>query len=274
MSDLVVKIDSSVPESAEGVVSFETGINDPANWCYEHNHTPNPRDPGALTLLYQDILLGREMPTTFHTKTVGGIDTIMAIALFLNRKLFCHSDTMSLVANVDFVHRLGISAMAVQSADYLNLFTALNTILGITDPKKLEQDLPQAVQWIEEFINLGKCPTHLLESPPTVQVIEQGTGGFVIASSDSDVLGSWLELYRCGFLKGILFCQGNMIISKRSFLVSFDLVKAASTLNAAESAAKGNPSSAWIVSPDELWLYHVEPTILLASDVLTVLIHS
>ncbi len=251
----------------EGAVAFETGatiadVADPEKLTYEH-HGPefSPRAPGALTRFYEDLILGHPMPLTFVTRRVNDIDTVMAAALFMRRDIAIHPSAPSLVATIDLVHRHGLTCLGHVERDLGRFLRLLRAYL----PPSLGKEeagtrLATAIDWITEYVKTGNLP-HLGSPWPDVRVLDRGTDGFVLAESHGPLLDGWVELYRQGFLRGLLVGPMNeegkrrVIISKKSDYLRFDLTKAADILNGMESAMGELPG--WRIE-GPLWLFGPE----------------
>jgi hypothetical protein len=280
--DLNVRIDRNLPLVVPDAISFETGctraqIQDPAIVAYNH-HGPEftTEDRGALPSFYEDLLLGRALPLVFATTRIHDIDTLLAIALFLHRDLATHPLTASFVYTVDFVHRQGLPALAHIEEDLARFFSSLRTYFPDTglSQRELGQRITTSVGWIREYIHEGKLPD-LGRAPRTeVRVIDHGTSGFVVAETKGSLWDGWVELYRAGFLRGVLIDASgdrrHVLIARKSHYLSFDLTTASRILNQMESAMGELPD--WSVSQEGLWLKSPpDGTLILLNDLLAIL---
>jgi len=280
--ELKVRIEKGLPAVVPDAVSFETGAPRAqleTALAYEHHGSQfTPFDRGALPSFYEDLLLGRAMPLVFATPRVQDIDTLMAIALFLHRDLATHPATASFVYTVDFVHRLGLPALAHIEEDLAHFLAALRTYFPDTgiSQRELSTRVTTAVGWIRDYIHEGKLP--LLGSAPRteVRILDRGTQGFVSAETQGPLWDGWVELFRAGFLRGILVdhSQGDRkdcLIARKSPFLGFDLPLACRLLNQMELAM--GELAEWATTPDGLWLKSPpEGTLLLLRDILEVLI--
>jgi hypothetical protein len=262
MSELRLYFDPLAPAVLEGAVTFETGASnqqviDPTLWAYEHHGEGfGEADPGALTCLYEDLVLGRPTPPSFVLNRVGDSDALVAAALFLYRELVLHPSTVGFVAQVDLVHRRGFSAMGHLDADMGRFMRLLRGYF----PEHLSQQetaerLPLAVGWVRDWLLESRLPA-LGASFPIPTVLDRGPGGFVVAETLGSLPEGWIELYRLGMLRGVLFGprKGTLLpvlVSRKSSFVPLDLYQAAFRLNEVEVHLGGLPR--WAVDGDWLW---------------------
>jgi hypothetical protein len=241
-------------------VCFETGLTrkqaaDPELYAYEHHGAEfSAIDPGSLSMFFEDVILGRPMPAKFITRALN-IDTLFAITLFLHRDLATHPALPGLFASVDLAHRRGFQGFGHLDPD----LTQFLLILGSMFPKDLSQrehaaKMKAAIGWIHEYITQGTVPQAGLKLPE-VKIIDTGTRGFVLAESKGPLLLAWIDLFRQGYLMGVLVGVENegrrgVIATRKSVFVDFNLLKAASLLNEIESRL--GQTSGW--KADELWL--------------------
>ena len=280
--NLNVRIDRNLPPVVPDAIAFETGCSraqteDPSIVAYNH-HGPEflTFDRGALPSFYEDLLLGRAMPPVFATTQVHDIDTLLAIALFLHRDLATHPLTAGFVYTVDFVHRLGLPALAHIEEDLARFFSALRAYFpesGLSQ-RELGQRITTAVGWIREYIHEGKLPTLGKTIRTEVRIIDHGTSGFVVAETKGSLWDGWVELYRTGFLRGVLLDSSHermhVLIARKSLYLAFDLAVAARVLNQMETALGELPE--WAVTNDGLWLKSpADGTTILVSDLLKIL---
>jgi hypothetical protein len=215
------------------------------------------------------------MPPVFATPRIQDIDTILAIALFLHRDLATHPATAAFVYTVDFVHRLGLPALAHIEEDLARFLSALRAYFPETGISQRETSdrLTQSIGWLREYIHEGKIPVLGSQPRPEVRIIDHGTAGFVLAETSGPLWDSWVELFRAGFLRGILLSPGErkrVLVAKKSAYLRFDLGLAGRTFNEMERAMGELPE--WTVTQDGLWLMGPEiGTLILASDLLKVL---
>lgn len=281
--ELHVRIEKNLPAITPNAISFETGITkdqleNPSIVAYDH-HGPEfyPSDKGALPTFYEDLILGREMPTVFATPKIRDIDTLLAIALFIHRDLPLHPNTASTVYIVDFIHRLGIAALVHLDKQLALFFSALRQYFpdtGLTQ-KELSDRVQNTITWLREYIYNG---TLTITPPPDsapVTILKKGSAGFVLAETSGRLIDGWIELFRNGFLRGVLTkVQGDknhVLVARKSLFLAFDLTKACQILNQMEIAMGEFPG--WKVSPDALWLESPEEgTLILIQHLLDVLI--
>lgn len=278
---LNVRIEKDLPSIVEGAVSFETGASKAqvaSEVAYEH-HGPDftTDDRGALPAFYEDLILGRPMPTVFATPRIQDIDTIMAITLFLHRDLATHPATPALVYTVDFVHRLGIAALPHlddKLARFLSAMRAYFPEKGLSQ-RETSNRLQTAIGWLRQYIYEGTFA--FVGKIPEVHVrgLDFGTNGFVVAEGHGPLLDGWIELYRLGHLRGLLVGppqndHRQVLIARKSLFLPLNLEAACRIFNQME-AAMGEPPEWQVV--DDLWLESPKGgTILLIQDMTKVLI--
>lgn len=274
-----VIIDPTLPPTGERV-SFETGaspeqVEDPRTWAYDHHGLGfKNRGRGALTAFFEDLILGAPFPFVFGTHRVRGVDTVVAIALFSHRELAVAPATPSFVAATDLYHRQGDTILGHLPADVGRFLRLLGNYfppgLGKED---VAERLSTAVQWVREYLLEDRLP-HVGGQVPDVRVIDIGSNGFLVAECDRPSREAWVEVYRMGFLRGVLFGpdhEGKRVvsISRKSSFLEFDLTKAARLLDELEVISGEEPG--WRVEG----FYLTSPeggTVLLPSMVLDVLV--
>jgi hypothetical protein len=280
--DFQLIVDPTFQGPVPNAVAFETGASiaqllESETPVYEH-HGPEfgPIAPGALTRFFEDLLLGRPMPLTFAVRQIGDVDTVMAAALFMRRDLVTHPKAPGMVAGIDLVHRYGLTCLGHLDSDLGRFLGFLRGYLAKTLGKKeTGTRLAQAIDWISGYMHNGTLP-HSGVGWPSVRVVDRGTNGFVLAETDGSLLEGWVELYREGFLQGVLVGPVNgesrrkVVASKKSLFIPLDLGKAASILNEMERAMGELPE--WRVE-GALWLHGSDDgTLILLRHLMEVLL--
>ncbi len=262
--ELSVKIEPDLPQVVPGAISFETGasreqVGTAGAFIYEHHGGGwRPSDKGALPAFFEDLILGCPFPPTFATRELRDVDALLAIALFLHRDLATHPTMPALVNEVDFVHRVGFSALAhvpEALARFLCMLRSYLTPQGLTK-REFSERLATSVGWLREYVLDERLP-HLGPSLSPVRVLEQGTNGFVVAETSGPMIDGWVTLYRQGHLRGMLLRgregdRKNVLVARKSPYVPLDLPSACAAFNQMESAMGELPE--WKVSSDGLWL--------------------
>lgn len=278
--ELRVRVEEGLPPIVPDAVSFETGASlaqasDPDLFVYEHHGSEfGPAFPGALTSYFEDLLLGRPFPLTFATPCLADVDTITAIALHLNRDLAVHPMTPAFVSTVDLVHRRGAPALAHIEPDLARFLCFVRTFLeaGLTQ-REIGDRLGTAIGWIREYLEEGRLP-HLAPTLSSTRVVDTGTNGFVVAETTGPLVDSWVDLFRQGFLRGVLFSAAEndrrkVLAARKSHYLAFDLSLAVHLLNQMETAMGELPE--W--ETDGFWLRGpADGTLLLVSHVIEVLL--
>lgn len=273
--ELRVILDPTFRGPVEGAVAFETGatvedLRNPDLLVYEHIGPI-----GALTRFYEDLILGRAMPLHMAIQGAKDIDTILAAALFLKRDLAIHPSMPGLVASCDLVHRYGATVLGHLESDLGRFLRLLRAYLP---PNLGKEDtgarLVTAVEWVQDFVLNNRLP-HLGRPWPDVRVLDRGTNGFVLAETVGFLDEGWVELYRQGFLRGVLVTpqdgqeRRTVLVSRKSPYLPFDLGKASAILNDMERAMGEVPG--WKTEGD-LWLRGpAGGTLILLADLLKVL---
>lgn len=258
--DLQVLVNPDVSGLVEDAICFETGLTrkqaaDPELYAYEHHGKEfSAVDPGALSMFYEDVILGRQMPTKFVTRSIN-IDTLFAITLFIHRDLATHPALPGLFASVDLAHRRGFQGFGHIDPDLTQFLLLIGTLFPKNALKQEEgKAMRSVITWIRDYITEGTSPA---PGPkiPEVQILDTGTNGFVLGETKGPLLLAWIEMFRQGYLKGVLSgpeVNGvrGVVAARKSVFVDFNLPKAASLLNEVEAAMGRDPG--W--KADELWL--------------------
>lgn len=270
---LQLVIDPTFSKVTPDAVTFETGadpeeVADTNLLAYEHHGEGfAPGSPGALTLFYQDLIFGVPMPLTLAMHQVAHVDSILAAALFCRRELVVHPAMPGIVYGAELYHRFGLPALAHVPEDLGRFFQLLVDFF----PSGLNREetgnrLVSAIGWVHEYLFQGTLP-HLGSSAASFRILEVGSDGFVIAESARASQGVWVEVFRKGHLRGVLFGPEkdgfrSVLVAKKTPRLAFDLEKAAGALNELEFKAGGNPE--WVV--DGLFLTSPpEGTVILPS---------
>jgi hypothetical protein len=244
-----VIIGPETPIVSAEAVCFETGVSPQhlVPGVYEHHGEGFDQfSPGALTRLFEDLIIGTRLPLTFVTRQVRGPDTILAIALFLKRDLLILPATPGLVYGVDLVHRFGPQLLSHLDPIISGFFKAFPRFFTPNLTKReVGERISTMVQWAGEYLTDGKIP-NLWGSPPEVRILDVGTNGFVLAEALDLTLDAWEVLYREGYLRGVLLgpeIEGRrkLIASRKNERAWEDLSKSVPFLNELESLSGGAP---------------------------------
>lgn len=229
----------------------------------------------GLSLFFADLIMGRPFPLKFVTRSVTSVGVLVAVALFLRRELAIHPATPNLVTAASLVDQLGSAGMAHIDRDLARFFKLLSGYLPETLSRRDQQErLATAVGWVCQYVLDGVLPG-LAAEPPVPRVLDHGSDGFVVAEVPSRALeDGWVELFRIGFLRGVLFGpvrkdRISVLAAKKGPYQRLDLRQAADLLNEAERTL-GEPAG-WV--SDGLRLRSPpDGTLLSHSAVLSVLI--
>jgi hypothetical protein len=259
--DLQVIVDPGLPAVIANGVSFECGATPEQTrsgaLIYEHHGEGfTTEHQGSLPRFFEDVASGRKIPQMFGTHAIRDVDTIFAIALFLNRDLALVPNMVGLVAQMDLIHRRGMSMLA-HIDPYMVGFVRL---LRDYFPEKLSraelgQRIERASGWIRELVTEGSSPA-IGRGLPEVRIIDRGTNGFVVAETMGDLVEGWVVLFSMGFIRGVLVGPEKdgrypVLAARKSPHVALDLNTAAKLLNDVESAM-GEPPE-WNAKAD--WLF-------------------
>jgi len=285
--DLNICIEKNLPQIVPEAISFETGaskaqLEDLSITAYEHHGSEfSTSDKGSLPAFYEDLILGRPMPTTLATPKIQDIDTLLAITLFLHRDLAIHPNTAEIVYIVDFVHRLGLPALAHLDEKLAQFLSSLRTYFPDPDKglsqRELGDRIQNAIGWLREYIHNGAFTFTKPTAPTNLRIVDHGTTGFVVAGATGNLFDAWVELYRLGFLRGVLVKQHgaedrkHVLIARKSLYLPFDLNTACHLLDQMETAMGELP--AWKTSQEGLWLESPEEgTLILLQHIIDVLV--
>jgi len=279
MLELKVYYDEKAPPIVEKALTFETGasieqVASPVLWCYEHHGQGfGPAFPGALTALFEDLSMGRPSPSAFVFNRTRDVDVLVAATLFLHRDLLVLPSTAAFVSGVDLMHRRGypfIGHLAPEVGQFIRLIRGY--FPDDLTPEKVNARLPTAISWVRAYLWDGTLPS--LGAPfPAPTILDQASGGFVVAETTGSLPEAWFELYRQGYYQGVLFGgrRGSLLpalVARKSAFIPFDIERAALLLNEAEVLLGGIP--AWAVEGDWLWS-PPDGTLILATEVVRTL---
>ena len=247
-----VVVDKDLGRKVEGVVAFGDFVTEDSTGrtaIYQVNE---------VSEFFRDLILGRPLPLVFVTRDLENLSVILGVTLFLHRDLAIQPIVPSLLTSFGLADAYGVPGQAHVDRDLSRFLKFLRVYVGSAKGKKGQQEaLTSAVSWIRAYILEGSLPA-LPTEPDPPRIIEQGTDGFVFATTKGNLSAGWEELYRQGFLRGVLLTQNadrwKVLAARKSAFLALDLTKAADALNEAE-AAMGEPSD-WVT--DGIWLLSPE----------------
>jgi hypothetical protein len=206
---------------------------------------------------YRDLILGRSLPLTYVSREVTNLGMILSICLFLRRDLVLHPSMAGVVTASELVDSYGLAGLAHVDPGLATIFRLTRELLTDSPRAELQKNLATVLTWLSEYVLESKVPD--IQNPEPPRVLDRGSNGFVVG----EVPGwgwqhfdrGWEEMFRQGFLRGVLFSpivedRRLVLITRKSPYLPFDLMRAASALNDAENAM-GEPLD-WVADP--LWL--------------------
>lgn len=220
--------------------------------------------PSALASFYSELILGKPFPLKLLMRDVSSASSLLVVTLFLRRDLAIHPKMFGLFAAATLADQYREAGLAHIDSDVGRFFQLIEEYLP-SDLSRTEQRkrLTSAVDWVADYVTNDRLPA-LPPQVPVPTVLDVGTDGFVLAETDhTDLRNGWVELYRQGFLRGVLFCavgeRRHALVARKSPFLVLDLRKGADILNEAEAAMSEPPG--WLV--DGLWLHSPEGGTLL-----------
>lgn len=259
---LQVVLDKELESLIEGVVAF--GDFKPKG---DNPFTAIYSVDGAHSF-YSDLILGRPLPLVLVIRNVETMGVLLSVALFLHRELALNPAIPGMLAAVNLMDTHGVRGLAHVDRDLAKFLKFVRAYL-VNYTGKVQEALGTAVGFLRSYLLEGRIPA-LPPEPEPPRPVHLGTDGFVFATgTHPDLFTGWEELYREGFLRGVLMHQKgedrwHVLAARKSPYLSFDLQKAASLLNEAE-AAMGEPQG-W--QTDEYWLQGPEDGTLILPSVL------
>jgi hypothetical protein len=265
-----VVIDADLASKVKGVVAlgdFELEGEDSVSAIYKATEAH---------VFYRDLIFGRPFPLVLVTRGIENLGVLLGITLFLHRDLAIHPGVPGLFAALNMADFHGVAGLAHIDRDLSRFCKFLKKFIAEPRNKKEQQEaLSTSVGWLRSYLLEGTLPALPPEKEPP-RIIDRGTNGFVVAtSSHGDLLLGWEELYRSGFLRGVLLYyqvgkdRWKVLGARKSGYLAFDLKTAAAALNEVEAAmgelADWATDGYWLTGPEE-------GTLILPSNLLEVLV--
>lgn len=208
-------------------------------------YAPGP-GPSPLSRLFVDLICGRPLPLTLVTRSLRDLPTLVAMSLFMDRTLCLHPMASIVVSAVELATHLQEGGLAHVDRDLARLIVFLESYITTPAINRAEEGrrMRQVVTWLRAYAERGELPSFpRSEELPTV--VDRGTHGFVLATAAGSLVDAVIELYRGGYLRGVVFAAlGNgrerVLAFRKSSYVRFDLQAAEHHLNAVE-ASQGQP---------------------------------
>ena len=240
-------IDKDLPRSLPGAVAF--GDFDEGDLVYT-----------SLPVFFSDLALGRPLPLILAMRDLESIGHLLAVALFLHRELAIQPSMVGLIAAVDLAERWGIAGLAHVDRDLARFLVFLSSFLHAgLEKSALKERMPIAIRWVQEYVLTGMLPALPPEAEPP-RILNVGTNGFVVAEAPGVLQMAWVELFRQGYLRGMVFSppkedRRRVLIGRKSVFLQMDLPKMGQALNEAERAMGEPPGwkvgANWLESPEE-----------------------
>lgn len=215
--------------------------------------------PDQLAKFYLDLIGGRPLAPKMVLARIEAISHLVALALFMDREVALHPRASGLVNAVTLMETMGCAGAAHCERDteaFLRFIWKFYLGQGEGPSAEEAQRVTTALTWVREFILDGRLPA--MPSPPNPpKVLDIGTNGFVVAEVRHPMLyEAVVELYRWGYLRGVVyFLSGSrtkVLAFRKSAYLQFNLGEARIRLNGMEQAA-GDPPE-WIAG--DLFLSH------------------
>jgi hypothetical protein len=192
---------------------------------------------GNLPVFYHSLISGHPFPLKFAIKVLEDVDTLLAIALFLHRDLAVHPTMTGIVASVSLACAEPFWGLAHIDRDLARFIQHIRKYLAQTNAG---DRIPSVLTWIRDYVHTGQLPQMPPERPLPV-VLTTGSDGFVLAETRGSFQEGWVELFRQGFLRGVLVGPSKndrraMMLARKSPVVTLDLNRLASAFNAIEQA--------------------------------------
>lgn len=248
-----VVLDPKLGNRIEGAVAFGDFETHPQAAVY-------PSD--GLLAFHRDLILGRALPLVFVTRGLHNLGVAAAITLFLHRDLALHPNLPGFLYGVDLADRYGVSGHSHLDRDLSRFFRLVKGVLAASKGKTAQKEaLDTVVGWVHEYVIDGGLPGLPPEAQPP-RILDRGTDGFVLATSESDFEWAWEELFRMGHLRGLLTAPMSerpnhwvYLGARKSPFLAMDLHKAAEILNQGEEQlgdeARWRSDGMWLFGPKE-----------------------
>jgi hypothetical protein len=170
----------------------------------------------------------------------------------MDREFALNPKVPTLISAVELVTALSYVGLAHIDPDLARflLFLDAHVFGGSSNRKDFAKRLQQALTWIREYTLEGTLPSLPRRAEPP-RVLDHGTNGFVLAEvQQGKILEGLVDIYRLGFLRGVLFSPAkeglDVLAFKKSDYLQFDLETACTRLNQAEQGV-GRPP-AWALT--------------------------
>lgn len=168
----------------------------------------------ALTQFYDRILLGASFPSKMILNSNQGIDTALALMLFLHPELALEPYTSTLVKNVDLYTRLGAVGLSVLHPHERALLQNVFECLATSQSKVSDQfqGLMQGASLFEQEVRLSSVP----KDPAPFEVLDE-LGPYLRYTHPTPVFE---HVYAEGYLGGLWCSEHTAIFFQRSEFVT------------------------------------------------------
>lgn len=209
--------------------------------------------PDQLAKFYLDLISGRPLAPKMVLVRIEEVSHLVALALFMDREVALHPRASGFVNAVTLMETLGGAGAAHCERD-TEAFLRFIWRFYVEGPSVEEaQRVTKVLTWIREFVLDGKRPA-MPPLPPPPKVLDHGTNGFVVAEVQHPTLyDAVVELYRWGYLRGVVYHRQQVLAFRKSAYLQFDLAEAKVKLNAMEQAEGAPPD--WVAG--DLLLSHL-----------------
>jgi len=175
--------------------------------------------------LWSDLVLGRPLPLELQIKSVTDLNSLCALAIFIDRELALNSRMSQLLASVQMVG-LGLAGIAHIPQDQAVFLLFLQAYLADSvgsSPNQMATRSQTALQWLRDYVLDGTVP-NLRFFRPDLKILETKPNGFAVFSTDhSSNSEAVVEAFRMGFLSGVLYNRTSVTIFRKSAYINLDL---------------------------------------------------
>lgn len=219
-------------------VFVECGLYEPKKFSYDHHDGSSSMRMCACEQVQQDLLKGREMPTTLIFNSIRGFDNFVALYLLWYRDLIRQPDTGKMVSAAAVMDRVGPSASSAIDPFVLAMLETAQELVPFKEFEIANEELQKTAL---KVINSLKRRVTAASGMVKYSTVHDLKGKFIIATSEEAIRNT---LYDQGYKAYGVFCSmdnGNSkwTLARISEYVPFNLMVAFQFLNELEAKALG-----------------------------------